>query len=56
MKIMRRPEVLAATGLCYTSIFNKMKAGDFPLSKQLTSRSVGWIKEEVEAWIAALLY
>jgi len=51
MAIMRKPEVLAATGLCYTSIFNKMKEGTFPLSRQLTTRSVGWIKEEVDKWI-----
>lgn len=53
-KIMRRAEVEAVTGLCYTSIFNKMKQGKFPLSKQLTSRSVGWLQSEVQAWIDGL--
>lgn len=52
--IMRRPEVLAATGLCYTSIFKMMKKGTFPARRQLTARSVGWIKSEVDAWIAGL--
>ena len=50
-KIMRRQEVLDATGLCYTSIFNMMKKGTFPASKQLGVRAVGWIKSEVDAWI-----
>lgn len=53
-KIMRRQEVLDATGLCYTSIHNKMKAGTFPLHKQLSVRAVGWIKSEVDAWIDSL--
>jgi len=51
VSIMRRMDVLAATGLCYTSIYNMEKRGDFPARKKLTGRSVGWIKSEVEAWI-----
>lgn len=53
VSIMRRAEVLAATGLCYTSIYNMEKRGDFPARKKLTGigRSVGWIRSEVEAWI-----
>ena len=49
--IMRRPEVLAATGLCYTSIYNMMKKGTFPKCKPLGGKAVGWIKSEVAAWI-----
>ena len=52
--IMRRSEVLAATGLCYTSIYNMEKRGDFPRRRSLTGRSVGWIRAEVEAWINGL--
>lgn len=51
-KIMRRPEVLAATGLCYTSIFNMMKKGTFPARRKLSGRAVGWIKAEVDALIS----
>jgi prophage regulatory protein len=52
--IMKRPEVLAATGLCYTSIYNMEKRGNFPARRQLSARSVGWIRHEVEAWIEGL--
>jgi prophage regulatory protein len=53
--IMRRQEVLDATGLCYTSIYNKEKAGEFPARRQLSTRSVGWIRQEVEDWINNLV-
>lgn len=52
--IMQRKDVLAATGLCYTSIFNKMRSGTFPSSKQLSVRRVGWLRTEVDAWIDGL--
>lgn len=55
--IMKRAEVCAVTGLCYTSIYNKMKAGDFPLSRKLgniSSRSVGWLRSEVDTWLNGL--
>jgi prophage regulatory protein len=54
MAILKRQGVVEATGMCYTSIYNKMKAGTFPKSRKLGVRSVGWIKEEVEKWIADL--
>lgn len=53
-KIMRRKEMLAAVNLCYTSIYNMEKKGAFPARRQLGVRAVGWIREEVEAWIAGL--
>ncbi len=51
---MKRQEVVAATGLCYTSIYNKEKRGEFPARRKLSARSVGWIRQEVEAWIDGL--
>lgn len=50
-KIMRRQEVLEATGLCYTTIYNMEKKGNFPARKQLCGKAVGWIKAEVDAWM-----
>jgi prophage regulatory protein len=54
MAILRRKEVLAATGLCYTSIYNMEKIGTFPARRKLGVRAVCWIKEEVDAWIEGL--
>jgi predicted DNA-binding transcriptional regulator AlpA len=53
-QIMNRREVLEATDLCYTSIYNKMKRGDFPSSKQLSAKRVGWIRQEVYDWLDRL--
>ncbi len=50
-KIIRLPEVQELTGLKRTTIYEKMKAGEFPIQIALTSRSVGWLQNEVEAWI-----
>ena len=51
--IMKRQEVVAATGMCYTSIYNKEKVGKFPARRKLGTRSVGdgHDLQEVEAWI-----
>lgn len=52
--IMKRKEVCAVTGLCYTRIYNKMKRGEFPSSKQLGLRSVGWLRQDVQTWLDGL--
>lgn len=40
------------TGLGKTKIYELQSEGDFPLRVQLTEHSVGWIEEEVQAWLA----
>jgi predicted DNA-binding transcriptional regulator AlpA len=54
MKILRKPAVLAKTGLSYPTIYRKMQAGDFPQPVQLGPNSVGWIEEEIDAWSKSL--
>ncbi len=51
MKIMRLPEVQELTGLKRTTIYEKMKTGEFPVKIALTTRTVGWLQNEIEAWI-----
>jgi prophage regulatory protein len=50
-KILRLPEVQELTGLKRTTIYEKMKTGEFPVRIALTTRTVGWIQSEIEAWI-----
>jgi prophage regulatory protein len=50
MNILRKPALLAKTGLSYPTIYRKMQAGDFPQPILLGPNSVGWIEEEVDAW------
>jgi prophage regulatory protein len=51
LRILRLAEVLAATGLGRTSLYDSVRAGDFPKPVQLTKAAVGWRSDEVEAWI-----
>ena len=50
-KIIRLPEVKQMTGLKRSTIYQKMKIGEFPTTIGLSIRSVGWIEDEVQAWI-----
>jgi prophage regulatory protein len=51
MNILRKPAVLAKTGLSYPTIYRRIQAGTFPQPVQLGPNSVGWIEDEVDAWI-----
>ena len=53
-RILRTPEVVHLTGLSKTTIWRRVRSGDFPALVQLggpESRSVGWRQEEIEKWI-----
>ena len=49
--IIRLPAVTAKTGLSPSTIWRYEKAGDFPRRVQLGPNSVGWIAEDVDAWV-----
>ena len=55
-QILRIAEVLKATGLSRSSLYERMKTGDFPAPVRLggeRSRAVGWRRTEIDAWMAA---
>ena len=53
-RLIRRPEVRAATGLTDSAIDREIRAGRFPKPIQLIpgGRSVGWSERAIQAWIA----
>ena len=51
VKIIRRPDVEAMTGLSRSSIYEKMDKGTFPTAIKLSERSVGWLEHEVQEWL-----
>lgn len=51
MKVIRIAQVIAATGLSKATIYRYMSKGIFPRPIKLGEHSVGWIEEEVIAWI-----
>ena len=52
MRLLRLPQVMQQTGLKKTMLCELQKGGSFPMRIQITSNSVVWIEEEVNAWIA----
>jgi prophage regulatory protein len=59
MKILRRPAVIEMTGLSRDTIRRHVAAGAFPAPvvlgryKDGSPSSVGWVEEEIYAWLEA---
>lgn len=51
-RIMRRPEVQLTTGLSRAVLYRLIGRG-FPPPIRLSANTVGWLRSEVEAWIAS---
>jgi prophage regulatory protein len=50
--ILRMAEVTRAVGLARATVYRMMKTGTFPQAIPLSGSAVGWLRSEVEAWIA----
>jgi prophage regulatory protein len=51
LRILRIAEVLHQTGLGKTKLYALQADGSFPKGIKITSYAVGWIEDEVQAWI-----
>lgn len=51
LKILRRRQVEARTGLSRSSIYAAASAGTFPKPIQLGAQSVGWLASEIDDWL-----
>jgi prophage regulatory protein len=49
--ILRRRQVEKLTGLSRSTIYQYVKAGDFPPPVRLGARAVGWCYADVLVWI-----
>jgi prophage regulatory protein len=52
-KIHRLQSALDITGLCRTSFYNDLKAGELPEPVMLGKRAVGWRESDLMAWVAS---
>jgi len=52
MRMLRLAQVMDVTGLRKTKIYDLQAEGEFPMRVKITTHAVGWIEEEVQAWIA----
>ncbi|MDC7693471.1 AlpA family transcriptional regulator [Asticcacaulis sp. DXS10W] len=50
-RIVRLPEVKALTGLSRSTVYERIREGQFPKPVGLGGRNVGWVEGEVTAWI-----
>ena len=53
IRMLRIAQVLGLTGLGKTKIYELQAMGEFPMRAKITSHSVAWIEEEVQAWLIA---
>lgn len=51
--ILRAREVRERTGLSRSTIFLKIKKGEFPEGVSLGDRAVGWRSDEIDHWITS---
>lgn len=49
--ILRLPDVIKATGLSRSTIYEKIKNGEFPKPVKLGERSRGWRQSVIAGWI-----
>lgn len=54
-RILRLKEVQTMTGLSRSTIYDHMKAKNFPQPIKLGTHSVGWIESEIQDWIGFLM-
>ena len=50
-KILRLPETVERTGLSRSSIYAKIKTGEFPVPVRLGPRSIGFLESSIDHWI-----
>jgi prophage regulatory protein len=53
LSILRRKQVEKRTGLSRSTIYLRIQEGTFPRPINLGVRAVGWLENEIEAWLAA---
>jgi prophage regulatory protein len=51
-KILRIHDVCVHTGLSRTAMYRLIRHGRFPKPIRLTTRTSGWVADEVSAWLA----
>lgn len=52
IRMLRLPAVKQMTGLGKTKIYELQAAGDFPMRVRLSTHCVGWVEQDVQAWLS----
>ena len=51
-KLLRLSEVIARVGLSKSTLYNRIRAGDFPAGFAIGAHSRRWLESEIEDWLA----
>jgi prophage regulatory protein len=51
IRLLRLTQVIEATGLGKTKIYELQSQGRFPMRVHITAHTVGWVEEEIQAWL-----
>ena len=51
--LIRWPAVKAKTGLSRSTVRRLEQSGQFPKRRQLGARSVAWLADEIDQWVAS---
>ncbi|CAK2174401.1 prophage regulatory protein [Vibrio crassostreae] len=51
MKFLKLQQVMDKTTLCRSSIYNLIKAGDFPKNVTVMGKRKAWLESEVDDWM-----
>lgn len=52
-KILKLKEVVDIVGLSRSSVYTLIQRGEFPRPIKMSMRSSGWLRSEIETWIAS---
>jgi prophage regulatory protein len=56
IRILRFPEVVSRTGLSRSTVYGRIRAGEFPPPVPLGGgRAVGFVEREVNSWIDSMM-
>jgi prophage regulatory protein len=50
--VLRLPAVRQRTGLGRSTIYSRIALGKFPRPIRLSERCVGWLENDIEAWLS----
>ncbi len=50
--LLRKPAVMAKTGLCQAELYRQVAEGEFPKPVHISARAVAWVESEIDVWIA----
>jgi len=51
IRVIPLPEVIEITTISRSTLFRMVEKGSFPAPRQIGERRVGWLSDEVQAWL-----